>query len=178
MPTARDNFKAWYAQPIRTLSPNRDFGMAVALIAFPLLERYIRQKIGLPGHSKINDAFLDELVRLVPEMQSRDVARKFWPVYRHGLLHEVSPASVSRSGVGLPTGALTHDLGIFSIDAGGSYYLNPAQFAERVLQTIESDFSTYEVGSKSATPLPTEQQLVFSPQGSTALGPTILTTKS
>jgi hypothetical protein len=56
MATTRENFQSWYATVLRKLIPDTNAGFPIALVAFPLLERYVRQKIGLPGHSPIDDA--------------------------------------------------------------------------------------------------------------------------
>jgi hypothetical protein len=104
-----------------------------------------------------------ELARLIPALGNDTQAKTFWTVYRHGLLHEVTLARQSRKGGALPVAWLSHDTSLFSIDANGDYWLNPVIFAERVLQIIEADFQTFEVGARTSPAFPQVQTTVFQP---------------
>jgi hypothetical protein len=53
----RENFNAWYKQVLATLYPSREAGLAILLVAFPLLERYLRQKTGLSADQVLSTAF-------------------------------------------------------------------------------------------------------------------------
>ena len=157
MGNSLENFRAWYVEPLKLLYPHRDAGFPVAMVAFPLLERYIRQRIGVRGHDPLNDAFFRVLCVVVPGLKSEDVARTFWSAYRHGLLHEVTLARETRRGAALPVAWLSHDVPLFSIDQNGEYWLHPVLFAERVVAVIEGDFQTFENGHTAIGSLPVVQ---------------------
>ena len=75
MSTHRANFDAWYKEVLDLLYPRRDAGFAILLVAFPLLERYLRQKTGLTSDQNLSDAFFDgeELLADLPQwLASRD----------------------------------------------------------------------------------------------------------
>lgn len=55
----------------------------------------------------------------------------------------------------MPTGSLSHDKSVISIEQNGNMWINPVEFAQRVVTTIESDFKTFEGISTSR--LPTEK---------------------
>lgn len=129
--TSFENFKLWYSNIVRGLYPTRDAGFVLVMVAFPLLERYVRQKIGFFG-SNLNPAAHDELARLIPELGSREHAKEFWKVYRHGLLHVVTSE-----------GWLSHDGPASVIIDSGRFLLHPVKFAEQVLKIIEDDFETF-----------------------------------
>lgn len=128
--------------------------MAIAMIAFPLLERYLRQVAGLAGNQPLNDRFYERLHHLFPEFGTREQARKLWAVYRNGLLHEVTMARISRNNAALPPAGLTHDRSLFEVDEGGVFWLHPVLFAQRVVAAIEADFSTFDSGVAALSPLP------------------------
>jgi hypothetical protein len=152
------NFQSWYSDVIRSLCDDRGAGFVLLLITLPLLERYARQKLGLSPQENLTDRspFYDELVNLVPELGTRDDALNFWRVYRNGLLHAVTLSSETRGGgIKLPASAVSHDKSAcFLIDPHGGYWLNPALFAKRVLNIIESDFKTFEIGLHAAIAFP------------------------
>ena len=43
MATDRENFQAWFVKPLKKLYKNPDAGFPIMMIAFPLLERYLRR---------------------------------------------------------------------------------------------------------------------------------------
>ena len=133
--SSRKNFKAWFTNQIEKLKPDRDAGFAIAMITFPILERYLRQKTASVPKSP---RFSAGLVKVLPELKTTVAAELFWRSYRHGLLHNVT---LSRESHGL-----THDRGIVTVEADGKVWLNPVLFAERVISTIDSDFATFEKG--------------------------------
>lgn len=137
--TNRQNFDIWFGAKIRRLSSDREAGFIVAIVTFPLLERYLRQ---LTRAEPKERRFTEGLLRLFPELETVEAAERFWTTYRHGLLHNVT---MSRE-----THGLTHDSAAVQIDPNGKVWLNPASFSERVLFTIENDFGTFERGQ----PLP------------------------
>jgi hypothetical protein len=120
-------------------------GFAIVMIAFPLLERYLRQKAGL-GTKNLpqGSLFYRQLFSLFPELKTQDKAFEFWQVYRNGLLHQVAFST----GTGRPRGELSGDWPHISINAAGDFRLNPVDFAKRIIHQIEADFVTFEgVGS-------------------------------
>ncbi len=48
MNTDLANFRAWYVDTLNQLYPRRESGIAVLMLSFPLLERYLRQTTDLP----------------------------------------------------------------------------------------------------------------------------------
>jgi hypothetical protein len=138
--TNRTNFRAWFASQIHKLSPDRDAGFVIAMISFPLLERYLRQKTNAEPKNK---AFIAGLLKALPELGTTEAAILFWNSYRHGLLHNVT---MNRESHGL-----THDSEIVCIEKD-KVWLNPVLFAERIISTIENDFEIFEKGK---LPLPT-----------------------
>ncbi len=43
-----ENFKSWFGDVLAMLFPHRHAGLAILLITFPLLERYLRQRAQIP----------------------------------------------------------------------------------------------------------------------------------
>ena len=142
---------------LESLYPNRDAGFVIVMVALPLLERYLRQKAGLAPQANLSDVFYDELLRLLPELQTPAKAKEFWQVYRNGLLHEVTFSLQTRGGTAMPVGWLSHDRPRISIEPDGSFWLNPVDFAKTVVAVIEADFTTFE-GSAMAAQLPVVEQ--------------------
>lgn len=168
MSTHRVNFEAWYKKVLELLYPDRDAGFAILLITFPLLERYLRQKVGLTSKDELKPPFFDELQRLLPCLGGRATARSFWQIYRHGLLHEVTLSGQARNGRLMPTGWLSHDKPLVTIESDGSIWINPKEFGEFVVATIESDFATYEGASPAASRLPTVKPPIVVANAATA----------
>jgi hypothetical protein len=91
MATDRENFEAWFVQPLMRLFPKKEFGFIVVMSTLPLLERYVRRKERIPsGVGLQNTSFYDGVLRIFPEIGSADLVRPFWKVFRHGLLHETT----------------------------------------------------------------------------------------
>ena len=63
-------------------------GFIFALVAFPLLERYIRNKSSCPEGEKLKPQFFAELGQMFSEILGKENA--FWDCYRNGLLHQVT----------------------------------------------------------------------------------------
>ena len=132
----------------------RNAGLAILLITFPLLERYIRQKAGIPSDKDLNPSFYAELVKLFPELKDADEAKDLWSACRNGMLHQVTIMQMTRKGKPLPGIFLTHDIPNIRREANGEIVLNPVDVGERILKAIESDFATFEGGAASRVPLP------------------------
>lgn len=151
----RENFDSWYKKVLELLYPHRDAGFGILLIAFPLLERYLRQKTGLTSEDNLSPAFFAELRQLFPALATESMARQFWQIYRNSLLHEITLSQRTRSGTSLPVGSLSHDKPMVTIEPNGRMWLNPVDFAQIVVATIELDFTTFEGIATSASRLPT-----------------------
>ena len=167
MNTHHANFNAWYKAVLDQLYPHRDAGFAILLIAFPLLERYLRQKTGLTSDQNLSDAFFDELASLFPTLKTNATARNFWQIYRNGLLHEITLSRQARSGTAMPSGWVSHDKPLIAIESDDSMWVNPVEFARLVVATIDGDFTTFEGTSSASTRLPTVKLQPPAASGST-----------
>ena len=150
MSDSRENFDAWFVNVLESLYPRREAGFVILMIAFPLLERYLRQRVGLPAEDdRLNSQFFDELRKLFPKLCDREQARDFWQVYRNGLLHQ---GTFSQQGV--TCGLASHDIAeTISIDQNGNFCVHPVLFAKQVLGQIVNDFATFEGASTPAPAL-------------------------
>jgi hypothetical protein len=148
MPTDRGNFEAWFVRPLECLYPKAEqFGLIIAMVTLPLLERYLRQKKNITG-VKLPPEFYTELEELFPELKGQ--AGKFWNLCRNGLLH--------RSTFNGPGIYLVRDLNIPVVADRGdpanvAFRLDPVAFARKVLATISGDFEVY--ANSLTSPLPT-----------------------
>jgi hypothetical protein len=140
MATARENFDSWFAKIIRNSYDDDDAGYVRVMVAFPLLERYVRLKVQC-FEVILSERFHDEIARLIPKLESGKQAKDFWRTYRHRLLHN-GTSEGWLSGIQSPV--------LFS---NGSFQLNSVKFAERVLEIIEGDFATFE-GKRPEDALP------------------------
>ena len=143
----KSNFNSWFKEIVANLYSHREAGFIILMVAFPLLERYLREKSGV-HEGNLNDGFYQELLSLYPELSSTEKAYQFWQVYRNGLLHQVTFSKQKKKGINMPEGWVSHDVDIISID-NDNFWVHPAKFAQRVIHTIENDFTTFE-GSHSA----------------------------
>jgi len=159
MKTHRENFKAWYIDVLTSLYPSRDAGFAILMIAFPLLERYLRQKLQLPAQAPLQESFYDELIKLFPQLSDRATAKNFWQVYRNGILHEVTLSKQNKRGSQMPVGWLSHDKAMVSIESDGSFWIHPVLFSQHVVQTIETGFSVFEGTTATQSPLPKVKEI-------------------
>ena len=64
MTTHRDNYRSWCADLLPRLYPDRNAGFAILTVAFPLLERYLRQRAGPTPKDDSNDNCMNELCTL------------------------------------------------------------------------------------------------------------------
>lgn len=142
--SSRENFALWFAKPLTTLMADDHSGFAVAMVTFPILERYLRAASGAEPNSP---PFNQALLRVLPELQGATNANLFWAIFRHGILHN---AALSRE-----THGLSPIKPIVEIGLNGKVWMNPNLFAHRVLATIRSDFAQFEMG----IPLPQAQQV-------------------
>lgn len=131
----RINFEAWFGSQLSALAGNRNAGFVVTMVCFPLIERYLKQRSRSEPNTK---PFNQALLCALPELQNCDNANIFWSTYRHGLLHNVALSKESHG--------LSHDKPILEIHPNGQVWLNPDLFAERILNLIRNDFTTFEGG--------------------------------
>jgi len=149
-----DNFKAWYKDTLEKLYLDKNSGFPILMIAFPLLERYLRHKNGLGYKDKLNNGYMDELRSLFPVLPTNKIAQTFWHVFRNGLLHQVT-FSHEHSGNTMPAGWLSYDIDTaVKIESDGSFIINPKRFAEDIVETIENNFGIYKKVSEDSTQLP------------------------
>lgn len=139
-PPDRENFELWVGRPLETIFTQPHAGFIVAMVAFPILERYLR---GKSGATPDEPAFQAALMEVIPELRNTQAARKFWLMFRHSLLHY--------AGFQQPNYGFASSTELVSISESGEVWMNPQLFGERVLKTIRADFSTYERGK---VPLP------------------------
>ncbi len=154
----KKNFEDWYKAILEGLYSNPNAGFVILMVAFPLLERYLREKSGVHEGSR-NDSFHKELAAVFPELKSQKDPPHFWQVYRNGLLHQVTFSKrKNRQGIKLPDGWVSNKGAAVSIDSNGDFWVHPSQFAKRVIDTIEKDFPTFEGQHSPDHPLPSVHQ--------------------
>jgi hypothetical protein len=150
MDNHRENFKSWYVDILAGLYDNREAGFVILMVAFPLLERYLREKSGV-HEDNLNPKFYQELFHIFPELKSENVARQFWKVYRNSLLHQVTTCDKKHN---LPLGWVSNDFATIVIDESGNFLVHPSKFAKRIVAIIEDDFITFEGCHSVNHPLP------------------------
>jgi hypothetical protein len=148
------NFKAWFADVLTTLYPNRDAGIAVLTLSLPLAERYVRQKNKAGPEGALTDDCMTSLIAILPALRHIATARQFWAVYRHGFLHQATLSAVARGGASLPIGWLTHDTAEpFEIRPDGSFQVHPVLLSQEIVRAIEADFAVFAGTVAGAPPL-------------------------
>lgn len=154
-----ENFKTWYADILIKLYPERNSGFAILMIAFPLLERYLRHKNRLSHKDNLNNGCMDEFRNMFPVLTTPEVAWKFWNIFRNGILHQVTLSRENKRGTEMPVGWLSHDIdSAINIESDGSFLIHPVLFTKHIVDIIESDFTTFEKGSALSTKLPKVKQ--------------------
>ncbi len=153
------NFHQWIRAPIRKLLPTKHAGFALAMIAFPVLERWIRGKVGirdLPLRNNALDRFSAELAAQFESLRDPangsfpHAAHAFWQAFRNGILHQAtfSRKPIKVSGVeALPVFcAFVPRTGvpIITKHSPRTFILDPYAFAEAVLSIVEEDFTAYK----------------------------------
>jgi len=165
-----DNFKAWFKDILEGFYSNRNAGFVILMVAFPLLERYLREKSGIHEGS-YNDNFYKELAVIFPELRYAQDAKDFWQVYRNGLLHQGTLSQKNRSGIKMPDAWVSNDSMAAVSKNGTDFWVHPANFARHVIDIIEKDFPTFEGRHSTAHPLPTISQFPNNVLGTGASGP-------
>ena len=152
----RENFGAWFVEVLESLYRQPHAGFAILMIAFPLLERYVRQKANLGPDDKLTPQFYAGLLAIFPELQNPDIAKDFWGAYRNGILHQASfsthtAPSPKKPAKPLPGAMIRRDINGIVISPKGGFQINPVDFTKRAVQQIEDDFDVY-VGASSGAP--------------------------
>ncbi len=150
MTTDYQNFRSWFADLLPRLYPDPNAGFVILMVAFPLLERFLQQRTGKTSKRK---EFRNQLRQLFPELPDDFAAQQFWRGYRHKLLHQVALSPENPKGP-LPGFWASHRPQVaISAEADGTFRIHPVLFAQRVLKSIEDDFSTF-ADQTSAPPFP------------------------
>ncbi len=152
----RKNFQAWYADALELLYPKRDAGIAVFMIAFPLLERYLRQVNHRAPDEELDAGCWRTLRALFPTLPSDEAAKDFWTVCRQGFLRQAAMSLRAKDGGALPAAALTNDIVIdpVTLNRNGGFVIHPVLFSKLVVRTIEKDFAAFAGAGAAAPPLP------------------------
>ena len=157
--TAEDDFRKWYVDSLAPLRDKGDAGFIFTMVAFPLLERYLRNKSECPEGSDLSPKFFDNIAEIFPDIAVK--RREFWQCYRNGLLHQATfPRErwKKRDGIWvmLPSAALSgHDeRPVYFDDRVGGFFLNPISFFDHVVAEILANFGTYEEVDSARNRLP------------------------
>jgi hypothetical protein len=170
MMSQKENFKIWFRDVIESLYEYEHGGFALLMLTFPLLERYLRSKSGTPEDKNLGEDFYRELVKLFPVLKDNDCAKKFWQVYRNGILHQATLSEQDKKGTHMPDGWLFGGAKDVEIDSQNAFWVNPVKFAQRVIDIIEHDFSTFEAESIRAPGLAKVQMMYSGSFGTSGSG--------
>jgi len=142
MSADQEQFFKWFEQPIKALQPVGDHAFGILILCFPLLERYLRETSGC-REDNLTDKFYEDLRVIFPELGTVNDAKKFWHVYRHGLLHQGAFSAATNKKVIMPFGAISGEKARISYDVTtDTYYVNPIEFSNAVLNFIRDDLRT------------------------------------
>ena len=134
-----NNFVRWFEEPLSNLYKNPHAGFAILILSLPILERYLREKSGVCEQPNLDARFHQEFLNMFPSVNDMPTSRKFWQVYRHGLLHQ---ATLKAHDTVLS--AAVHG-GAAEIEFDGKVFtVSLIKFSEHVVDTREGDFATYE----------------------------------
>jgi hypothetical protein len=169
MSNAETDFRRWFVDSLAPLRNNGDAGFIFVMVAFPLLERYLRNKSGTAEGESLGTDFFDLLGEVLPDIVNK--RNDFWQCYRNGLLHQVAfpkakpmwdKKNKARIWVDLPPSGISgHDeRPVYFHQQWGAFILNPIAFFDHVTKTILDNFAVYE-GQDPSTQYPRPQ--VYSP---------------
>src|SRR6266536_3049493 len=139
----QDNFVRWFKEPLESLYTNIHAGFVILMASLPLLERYLRQKSRVFENHALNPEFFGQFRIMFPSIDSPEKAKRFWEIYRHGLLHQAT----LKTRDGTIAAALHNNAHILvvSYDPHGDVFtLSPNKFSQKIIAVIESDFLTFE----------------------------------
>jgi hypothetical protein len=153
MPTiTRSNFEAWYGKVLGCLIRDPNAGFIVMITSLALLERYLRQKSNT-GEGELGARFYSALADHLA-LGSEESARRFWDVFRHGLLHQVAFKQPHPHAPGGAVGWFDQDLSTPVVVSERRFGVHPGRFCQRVLDIIEADFPTFEGPTSARHPSP------------------------
>lgn len=139
-----------FETPIRALFGQKGCELAIVILCFPLLERYLRETSGTHEENSLNEKAMDDLRVIFPELASLHEARTFWHIYRNGLLHQAAFSAANSRGVIKPYGGISGDTPKVYYDEGADcFFINPEPFANAVLEFIGTDLKTLEAKSSA-----------------------------
>jgi hypothetical protein len=142
MDDARERFREWFADVLRILPTLRGAGFASVMVAIPLLERYLRELSGV-HETSLDDRFYSALVGAFPLLKTNKTARRFWKVYRHGLLHQVAFSTAGSKAGQESLGGLSDNCEAIEVTPQGHFWVNPKKFTAAVVELIEANFETF-----------------------------------
>jgi hypothetical protein len=159
MTEKRTYFNRWFRDVVSELTANPDAGFVVLITSLTLLERYLREKSNNDERTRLDDPFFAELIKLIPQIPDIEVAKQFWKVARHGLMHQATFKTRLDSTQTISEIGIDDTVDIIRYENRGhehSFMVSPTKFAKLTITTIENDFSTF-LGSRSPNhPLPEE----------------------
>jgi len=151
----RAYFEKWFKQPLLNLQKDSDAGFVIVMISLALLERYLREKSGDHENPQLSLKFRVELSKIFPALTTDDLAREFWEVCRHGLMHQTTFKLKSKLGdVNVGVYESANEIEVTCTSAGNVFMISPTRFSSKVIQVIESDFPTFEGRNSPNHPLP------------------------
>lgn len=174
MEKEQNDFQTWFVTPMKHLRNSKNpenTCFIFAMVGFPLLERYLREKSKC-YEADLNDDFYKELGIIFPEI--KDCGRNFYSAYRNGLLHQVTFASKKLKKkkdiwVKLPKAAISgHNVKPIYPHENGTFYMNPFTFYDRVVDIVLNDFKTYLGASSIHHSLPAYEDFSTADLGVTA----------
>jgi len=164
MATTKEDFQSSFVESLVPLRANGHAGFVFALVAFPLLERYLRGKSACPEGQTLTSTFFSNLGVLFPAIVGKE--NSFWDCYRNGLLHQVTfpKAKLDRKTgiwVALPEAGISgyDQRPVYFIPSSNQFFLNPLVFFDLVTSTIFADFSSYEAAGNANYRLPQPLEL-------------------
>lgn len=156
MTTTRDSFNSWFRDVLNDLSGNKNAGFVVLITSLTLLERFLREKSGNKEKDSLDDAFFSAFIKLFPNVPDVAVAKVFWKMCRHGLMHQAAfrtgKGGVSIVEIGIDESADVIDF--LPIGPNYSFKVSPTKFSTRVLSEIDRDFASFEAPGSPEHPLP------------------------
>jgi hypothetical protein len=161
MSNYQKHFNIWFKDIIESQYNTSNAGFVILMITFPLLERFIRSKRKIPYKQALEEksSFFEELTIMFPALKENKRAKEFWTVYRHGILHQATFSVQDNKKNILPNGWLSGDTDAVEFHSDDSFWVNPAKFAQIVINAIEEEPQYFEAlnSSTGLSPLASAQ---------------------
>jgi hypothetical protein len=157
MTDKRTYFNNWFRDVLIELTANPDAGFVVLITSLTLLERYLREKSDNREGTQLNDQFFHEFVKLFPQVLDVKVAKQFWKVARHGLMHQATFKTQLDATQTISEIGIDDTVDVIRYENRGNEYcflVSATRFAKLTLKTIENDFATFEGRGSPHHPLP------------------------